>query len=166
EAGAGPWTIGQTDRAAGNCDVLIEREAGAVGEGIPADAVEHYVVGPRIAGAHIVQGQAAAGLATQRAAALVPLIAQTGARGRNTEAGAGPWTIGQAHRRAGNRDVLIHRQSSAVGDRVAAHPADHYAMSFGIRRGDIIQDQAAGGLTPHSAAPLVPLIAQTGARGR
>src|SRR5439155_17610189 len=105
-------------------------------EGIPADAADHYAVGAGIVGAHIVQNQAVAGLASQSDAELVPLIAQTGARGRDTEAGAGAGTIGQAHRRAGNRHILIHRQSSAVGEGIAANAADHYAVSSRIPGAD------------------------------
>src|SRR5207249_2088622 len=106
-----------------------------------AQAADRHAVSPGIGPAHAIQRKAAAGLARQNAAVFVPLIAQAGARGRNTEARAGARAIGQTRRRAGNCDVLIDRQAGTVGLGTPASAADYYAVGGRIAGTHIVQSQ-------------------------
>src|SRR6185369_1699920 len=78
EVGAGAGAIGQTYRGGSDDDVLVNRQAGAVGNRAAAGAGDHHAVSAGVGRADIGEIKRAGGLTGQGARAFVPLIAEAG----------------------------------------------------------------------------------------
>src|SRR5262249_13798503 len=129
EAGTAVWTIGGAGRVNRNHEILVHRQGGAVGQRTSANPADHYAVSGGVCPGDVGQGQAAPGLAAQRAGTLIPLIAQTRSGGRHAKGRAGSGTVSQASWPGQNRQIRIYGEGGAVRERGAAGSADDHAVS-------------------------------------
>ena len=146
KAGIRARAVGQTDRRSGNCHILVQRKSGTAADRAAACSADGHAVAACVRTTHVVQRQAAAGLARQCADAFKPLVAEPRPAGGDTEVCRGSRAGRHTCWPTGNGHILAYHQAGSIGHRVPARSADYHTVISRIRGIDVIQNQRAAGL--------------------
>src|SRR5205807_2406649 len=105
----------------------------------------------------------AGGLTGQWAGTPEPLISQRAAGGTHSKTGSGALTGCDVAGRTGNNQVLIYRQTGAIGGAVSTGTIHRDQVDSSVRGTHICEEEDAVGLTEEEVIVLVPLVSQAGA---